>query len=150
MIIFKKVTLLVLMKNKVLLLATVGLLEMYYLNYPIEICLLYFNGIIILGTIYKLFSTHKKQVETIPLPIKAHESKDEFQIKFERKLLDLYNKNQAVLQDEGPKDDSSPEITLIGSMNDIPKDTSITHELAELTTLHNQIRLMNQKLKATK
>ena len=140
----------VLMKNKVLLLATIGLLEMNYLNYPIELSLLYFNGIIILGTVYKLFSSRKKEIESIPLPVQASETKDEFQVKFERKLLDLYNKDQAKKANNTFEDDSSPEVTLVGTMDDIPQDNSITHELAELTTLHNQIRLMNQKLKAVK
>lgn len=138
------------MKNKTLLLATVGLFEMYYLNYPIQLCLLYFNGIVILGTIYKLLTSRKKQVESVSLPVKSPEAKDEFQIKFERKLLDLYNKNQAERLIKVPKEDSTPEIELVGTMSDIPKDTSITHELAELTTLHNQIRRMNQKLKPVK
>ncbi|MFW9875693.1 MAG: hypothetical protein ACFFG0_21530 [Candidatus Thorarchaeota archaeon] len=140
----------VLMKNKTILLATVGLLEMYYLNYPIELCLLYFNGIIILGTMYKLLPIQKKQVDSVNLPVKTAGAKDEFQIKFERKLLDLYNKNQVEKENKVLKEDSTPEVTLVGTMSDIPKDTSITHELTELTALHNQIRLMNQKLKATK
>ena len=138
------------MKNKTILLATVGLLEMYYLNYPIELCLLYFNGIIILGTVYKLLSTRKKQIKSEPLPVQTPEAKDEFQIKFQRKLLDLYNKTEAEKQKGVVEEDSSPDVTLVGTMNDLPSDTSITHELAELTTLHNQIRLMNQKLKAAK
>jgi hypothetical protein len=138
------------MKNKTLLLATVGLFEMYYLNYPIELCLLYFNGIIIIGTIYKLFSSKKKQVKSVSLPVKTPEAKDEFQIKFERKLMDLYNKNEAEKQKTSLEGDSSPEVVMVGTMSDIPKDNSITHELTELTTLHNQIRRMNQKLKATK
>jgi hypothetical protein len=138
------------MKNKTLLLATVGLFEMYYLNYPIEMCLLYFNGIVILGTIYKLVKSRKKQVKSVPLPVQTPEGKDEFQVKFERKLLDLYNKTESERLIKVPKEDSSPEITLVGTMNDIPKDTSITHELTELTALHNQIRRMNQKLKPTK
>lgn len=138
------------MKNKTILLATVGLLEMYYLNYPIELCLLYFNGIIILGTMYKLLPIQKKQVDSVNLPVKTAGAKDEFQIKFERKLLDLYNKNQVEKENKVLKEDSTPEVTLVGTMSDIPKDTSITHELTELTALHNQIRLMNQKLKATK
>jgi hypothetical protein len=138
------------MKNKTILLATVGLLEMYYLNYPIELCLLYFNGIIILGTVYKLLSTRKKKIVSKPLPVQSVEPKDEFQIKFQRKLLDLYNKNEAEKREKVVEEDSSPEVTLVGTMDDIPKDTSITHELAELTTLHNQIRLMNKKLKAAK
>jgi len=138
------------MKNKTLLLATVGLFEMYYLNYPIEMCLLYFNGIVILGTIYKLLKTRNKQVESVSLPVKTPEAKDEFQIKFERKLMDLYNKNEAERLIKVPKEDSTPEIELVGTMSDIPRDTSITHELTELATLHNQIRRMNQKLKVTK
>ena len=138
------------MKNKTLLLATVGLFEMYYLNYPIELCLLYFNGIVILGTIYKLLKTRKKQVKSVPLPVQTPEAKDEFQIKFERKLLDLYNKAESERTIKVQKEDSTPEVTLVGTMSDIPRDTSITHELTELTALHNQIRRMNQKLKAVK
>ena len=138
------------MKNKTLLLATVGLFEMYYLNYPIELCLLYFNGIVILGTVYKLFKARKKQVKSIPLPVQTSEVKDEFQVKFERKLLDLYNKAESERFIKVQKEDTEPEVTLVGTMNDIPRDTSITHELTELTALHNQLRRMNQKLKAVK
>jgi len=138
------------MKNKTILLATVGLFEMFYLNYPLELGLLYFNGIIILGTIYKLVSGRKKQVKSIPLPVQTPEAKDEFQVKFERKLLDLYTKDEAEKQKNELKEDSSPEIVMVGTMSDIPNDNSITHELTELTTLHNQIRLMNQKFKPTK
>ncbi|MHA2096353.1 MAG: hypothetical protein ACW98F_17160 [Candidatus Hodarchaeales archaeon] len=138
------------MKNKTILLATVGLFEMYYLNYPLELGLLYFNGIIILGTIYKLLSSRKKQVESVKLPVQTPEAKDEFQVKFERKLLDLYNKEQAEKQNKVLEGDSSPDIVMVGTMKDIPSDNSIAHELTELTTLHNQIRLMNQKLKTAK
>ncbi len=138
------------MKNKTILLATVGLFEMIYLNYPLELGLLYFNGIIILGTIYKLVSGRKKQIKSIPLPVQTPEAKDEFQVKFERKLLDLYTKDEAEKQKNELKEDSSPEIVMVGTMSDIPNDNSIAHELTELTTLHNQIRLMNQKLKPTK
>ena len=123
---------------------------MYYLNYPLELCLLYFNGIVILGTVYKLLKARKKQVKSIPLPVQTPEAKDEFQLKFERKLLDLYNKAESERLIKVQKEDSTPEVTLVGTMNDIPKDTSITHELTELTALHNQIRRMNQKLKAVK
>jgi hypothetical protein len=138
------------MKNKTLILASVGFFEMYYLKYPLNLCLLYFNGIIILGTIYKLFSLRKARLESVKLPVQTPEAKDEFQIKFERKLLDLYTKTQAEKQNKVLKDDSSSEFTLVGTMKDIPRDTSIKNELAELTSLHDQIRIMNQKLKTAK
>ena len=59
-------------------------------------------------------------------------------------------KEQAEKQKEVLEDNSTPEIKMVGTMNDIPEDTSITHELTELTGLYNQIRLMNKKLKTPK
>jgi hypothetical protein len=138
------------MKNKTALLATVGLLEMYYLNYPIELCLLYFNGIIILGTIYKLIINRKKRVESVSLPVKDAEAKDEFQIKFQRKLINLYNRvqNDENLQHllELPNTDQ----TVTGTISEIKDEKSIEPELTKLNGLYDQIRIMNKKLDLTK